>query len=500
MAKLDATGEPGGKSGLFWEENRNFMLSFHTRIIWGLLLLLSFTSLLHCQRSGSSAPPNIIFILADDLGYGDLGCYGQARIETPQLDRLAAEGMRFTQHYAGSTVCAPSRGCLMTGLHTGHAKVRGNSDVPLDSSDVTVAELLQGAGYTTALIGKWGLGEAGSTGIPNRRGFDFFYGYLNQIRAHNYYPEFLWRNTERVPLVNEVLIVDSTYAKGLGGAATRRVDYSHDLFTREALDFIEREGGDPFFLYLAYTIPHANNEYWVTPGHGLEVPDYGQYAGKDWPAPQRGLAAMISRMDRDVGEIIAQLQALGIDDNTVVLFSSDNGPHAEGENDPYFFDSNGSLRGIKRDLYEGGIRVPFLARWPGQIAPGSVSDHLSAFWDFLPTACELAGILSPADIDGISYLPVLRGEEQPAHDYLYWEFYEADGRKAIRRGDWKGVQRGLHDNPEAPLELYDLAEDIGEENDLSEQHPEVVRELLQKMQKAHRPSEYFRYRRQGAKQ
>jgi arylsulfatase A-like enzyme len=465
---------------------------------WPIILLTSFLILTGCARETPSSPPNIIFILADDLGYGDLGCYGQERIRTPNIDRLAAEGMRFTRHYAGSTVCAPSRSCLMTGLHTGHTKVRGNVNLPLDSTDVTVAQLLKEAGYLTGLVGKWGLGEAGTTGIPNRQGFDYFFGYLNQVRAHNYYPDYLWRNQEKVPLDNEIVIADSTYAKGLGSAAVERVDYSHDLFTKEALSFIERSRERPFFLYLAYTIPHANNEYWLTREHGMEVPDYGPYADRDWPAAQKGLAAMISRLDRDVGSIVGKLQALGLDENTLLLFSSDNGPHAEGGNDPDFFDSNGPLRGIKRDLYEGGIRVPLIARWPGHIAGGETSDHLSAFWDFLPTACETAGISVPENIDGISFLPELLGNPQPGHEYLYWEFYEADGRKAIRQDDWKGVQLGVHENPEAPLELYDLSEDLSEKNEVSSTHPEVVERLKGLMEQAHTPSPYFKYRHQQA--
>ncbi len=411
--------------------------------------------------------PNLIFLFADDLGYGDLGCYGQKEIKTPNLDRMAAEGMRFTQHYAGSTVCAPSRCVLMTGLHTGHCIVRGNGLVPLRPEDVTAAELLKGAGYATGLCGKWGLGEEGTTGIPNRQGFDHFFGYLNQVHAHNYYPEFLWRNEERVELENEVELAKTGYAQGVGGVATRKVEYSHDLIAAEALQFIERNKDRPFYLFLSMTIPHANNEAGEA---GMEVPDYGEYEKKDWPEPQKGHAAMITRMDRDIGRVFALLKELGIDEDTLVIFSSDNGPHREGGNDPDFNDSNGPLRGIKRDLYEGGIRVPMIARWPGRIEAGTESSHVSGFQDFLPTACEVAGVEAPADVDGMSYLPALVGGEQQEHEYLYWEFHERDAKQAIRTGRWKAIRTVNTDT----IELYDLENDLGETNDIAEEYPEAV--------------------------
>jgi len=411
-----------------------------------------------------STKPNIIFILADDLGYGDLGCYGQQQIRTPNLDRLAAEGMKFTDHYAGSTVCAPSRCCLMTGLHTGHARVRGNQRVPLRPADLTVAELLQQADYTTGIFGKWGLGEPETTGIPNRKGFDEWFGYLNQRHAHNYYPEFLWKNK------NWIWFREN--------AAGQQQLYSHDLIHTEAMKFVKANYQQPFFLYLAYTIPHANNEMGRLTGNGMEVPDNAPYSNENWPLIEKNFAAMITKMDSDIGQLMALLKELGIDENTVVFFSSDNGPHREGgttnENghDPDFFQSSGPLRGIKRDLYEGGIRVPLIVRWPGKIKPATTSNHVSAFWDFLPTACEIAGITPPSAIDGISFLSTLLGQTQTAHEYLYWEFHEGQSSKqAIRLENWKAVRL----SPNGPVELYDLNTDLGEQQNVAAQHPQIVR-------------------------
>jgi len=418
----------------------------------------------HPLVSGQAArKPNLLVLLADDLGYGDLGCYGQKQIKTPRLDRLAAEGIRFTDAYAGSTVCAPSRCALMTGLHMGHALVRGNANVPLRPDDVTVAQALKRAGYATGAIGKWGLGEAGSTGIPTRQGFDSWFGYLNQNHAHNYYPTFLWRNEEKVALKN---VVPKEDAQG-GGIASERVEYSHDLFVQEALAFVEKHKDQPFFLYLALTIPHANNE---AGKEGMEVPSDEPYSDEDWPQAQRNLAAMVTRMDRDLGRLFDHLKKLGLDDDTIVFFSSDNGPHREGGNNPDFFDSNGPLRGIKRDLYEGGIRVPMIVRWPGHIQPGTVSGFPWAFWDFLPTACDIAGVEPPKGIDGLSVLPAILGKEQKGHGYLYWEFHEGGFKQAVRMGPWKAVRLGT----QRPIELYDLATDLGEQTDVADKHPDVV--------------------------
>jgi uncharacterized sulfatase len=463
-----------------------------------LLAALTLTAALggQCASAEAASParkPNIIFILADDLGYGDLGCYGQELIKTPCLDRMAKEGMRFTDFYAGSTVCAPSRCVLMTGRHLGHCTVRGNAPrdhlerQSLTDEDVTVAELLRGAGYTTALIGKWGLGEEAMPGQPNKQGFQYFYGYLNQHHAHNYYPEFLWQNRSKVWLDN-VLRRDGKWYEEIGaGVASKKVEYSHDLFADEALKFIDRHADRPFFLYLAFTIPHANNEATRLVGNGQEVPDYGIYADKPWSDPDKGQAAMITRMDADIGRLLDLLKQLKLDDRTIVMFSSDNGHHDEGGHDTDLFDPNGPLRGMKRDLYEGGVRVPMLARWPEHVPPGTVSDHVGYFGDLMATAASLAGVQPPEGLDSISFLPTLLGEKegQEQHDYLYWEFYERGTKQAVRMGKWKAVRQPMFTGS---TELYDLSEDIGEENNVAEEHPDVVAKMEAAMQEAHVPS------------
>lgn len=449
------------------------------------------------DSAAGDAPPNFVWILADDLGYGDLGSYGQERIQTPHLDRMAAEGMRFTDAYAGFTVCAPSRSVLMTGQHTGHTRVRRNGSPGLWDEDVTVAELLKAEGYATALIGKWGLGMEDSPGAPWRQGFDHFYGYLSQGHAHNYYPEFLMRDAERVPLRN--VVQRSGRYTGMSGVATERIDYSHDLMMGEALSWLETNAASPFFLYLALTIPHANNEAGNRDGGGdpgianvtadlgqhrervgMEVPDAGQYQGEDWPGPQKGTAAMISRLDEGVGQVFAALQRLGVDERTVVFFSSDNGPHAEGGNDPFFFDSNGPLQGYKRSLHDGGIRVPTIVRWPGRVRGGSVSDFPWYFADFLPTVADIAGFDVPDGVDGASILPALLETGASSEDrFLYWG--GTIGRaEAVRWGRWKAVREA----PDRPLELFDLSSDIGEEHDVSAEHEEIVEEILAYLESA----------------
>ncbi len=364
--------------------------------------------------------------------------------------------------------------------------------MPLSDQAVTVAKLLKGAGYKTAMIGKWGLGNEWTTGEPAKQGFDYYYGYLDQVLAHNYYPEYLIRNGKKEMLRNEVKYLSKdAWHEGLGSYSTKKVDYSNDLFTKDALRFIEENKERPFFLYLPYTIPHDNGE--AETGQRMEVPDYGIYNDKDWDTDQKGYAAMITRLDQAVGSILQKLKKYGIDKNTLVIFTSDNGPemnYSFAEN----FDSNGEFRGGKRDLYEGGIREPLIARWPGNIHQGTVSDHLSAFWDFLPTACEIAGVTLPANTDGISYLPTLTGKSnQTNHDYLYWEFYEKGGAKAVRKGKWKAVKNNLKKNLNSPVELYDLESDPGETTNLAKQYPEIVSEMDSIMLIANSPSEVFSF-------
>jgi arylsulfatase A-like enzyme len=444
-----------------------------------------------------ASKPNVIFILADDLGYGDLGLYGQKIIQTPNLDRLAAEGLRFTQFYAGSTVCAPSRSVLMTGRHLGHTTVRGNAGAEnyaaqtLRTGDVTIAEVLKRAGYATALIGKWGLGEMGSEGEPNRHGFDYFYGVVNQTHAHNHYPDFLWRNTEKIALPNVVTPVGTVPGAGY---ATRRVQYANDLFFEEARAFVDRSRDRPFFLFLSLTVPHANNERARALGDGQEVPDYGPYAAKDWPDPLKGQAAMITRMDRHVGELLAHVKELGIDQRTLVIFTSDNGPHKEGgpAYDPEFFDANGPFAGIKRSLTDGGIRVPFIARWPGRIAAGATSAHVGYFGDMMATFSELAGTRPPEGLDSLSLVPTLvGGSGQDTHAYLYWEFYEAGFSQAVLVGGrWKGIRLK---SPAAPIQLYDLASDPGEQTDVAGRQPAMVERIAAIMRAAHVDNEYWKW-------
>lgn len=425
------------------------------------------------------AMPNIILIVADDLGYGDVGCYGQTRIQTPNLDRLAKEGTRFTSFYAGSTVCAPSRSVLITGQHTGHTRIRGNvAGATLRPEDNSLALVLKGARYRNGLLGKWGLGDEGSTGLPGGKGFDDFAGYLNQSRAHDYYAPYIDRydaeeGQRRVELPQNF--------------DNQRGQYLPDLFQKATLNFIRINRPDafnqfrPIFVLCTPTLPHANNELGRDTGNGMEIPDANPYDAQPWPQPERNKAAMISRLDRYVGEIIARLQEYRQDSNTIILFTSDNGPHSEGGVDAKFHNSSGPLRGQKRDLYEGGIRVPMLVRWPGKVPAGRVSDEPWAMWDLLPTLAELARIKPPKDIDGLSYLPTLLGQPQTnRHEFFYWEFHERGFQQAVRTGDWKAVRTKLG----APLELYNLATDLGETNNVAAANPQVVARIEEHLKTA----------------
>ncbi len=431
------------------------------------VLLLAFGGGLHAttaKPSRRTTLPGIILIVADDLGYGDLGCYGQEKIKTPNLDRLAAEGMRFTQAYAGNTVCAPSRCALMTGKHSGHGRVRSNVQVPLEPDDVTIAEALRTAGYRSGAVGKWALGWEGTTGHPNGQGFEEFFGWLDQSHAHDYYPTFLWRNNQQFGLD--------------GNQNGRRTEYSHQWLTKFSTNFVKIFEDQPFFLYLAPTIPHANNERGT---NGMEVPSFGAYAKESWPVPEKGKAAMITYLDAMVGSILDDLKRRKLDDDTLVIFTSDNGPHKEGGVNPSFFKSSGPLRGIKRDLTEGGIRVPFIARWPGHIQAGVTNTRPIAFWDILPTLAEVAGASRPRKLDGISFAPSLFGRKQTnRHEFFYWEFHERGYQQAARMGDWKGLSLA----PEKPLELYDLATDLGETNNVAAFHPDIVKKIQDYFAKA----------------
>ena len=447
----------------------------------------------------SNKKPNIIYILADDLGYGDLGCYGQSKFDTPNIDKLAEDGIRFTQHYSGSTVCAPSRSSLMTGQHTGRTFIRGNKSMkpegqyPISSSIVTFAEILQKAGYKTGAFGKWGLGPPGSEGDPNMQGFDNFFGYNCQGLAHNYYPNHLWNNQSKV-----ILEENSGTSTGI---------YAPELIHENAIKFIEENKDTSFFLFYPSVIPHAEliaPEKYMDKFRGKYLPEKKYNGTDDGPRYKKGgygsqsephaaFVAMISILDEQVGEITAKLKELGIADNSLIIFTSDNGPHLEGGADPDYFDSNGELKGYKRDLYEGGIRVPMLASWPQKITPNTISHHISAFWDVLPTICEIIKVDKPNNIDGISFLPELLGQKQEEHESLYWEFHERGGKQAVRLGKWKGVRLNMQSNPDALIELYDLSNDIGEENDLALQNPEVVEKIANIMKREHSYSEEFSF-------
>ncbi len=466
------------------------------------LLLIAFACTNSSQNKKETAAveeqkPNIVYILADDLGYGDLSCFGQTHFQTPNIDQLAAGGMRFTQHYSGSTVCAPSRSALMTGQHTGHTPVRGNKEwqpegqYPMAAEARTMAEALKEAGYATGAFGKWGLGYPGSEGDPNKQGFDEFYGYNCQRVGHNYYPYHMWHNQEKIMLP--------------GNEGRKTGVYGPKIIHEQALKFMEDNKDQPFFMYYPSIIPHAElfapEEYMAKyrgkfePEKNYEGVDDGEnYKNGGYgsqPESHAAFAAMVDYLDMQVGEIVAKLKELGLYENTLILFTSDNGPHLEGGADPDYFNSNGPLKGYKRDLYEGGIRVPMIAVWEGKIMAGTEADHPSAFWDVFPTLAEITGISTPENIDGISFLPTLLGKKQKKHDYLYWEFHEKNGRKALRKDNWKLVQYQVFNPEKTTTELYNLANDIGEEKNVAEEHPEIVKELLELINNSRIESEVY---------
>lgn len=437
-----------------------------------LLLLLFVACQGTSEQQSADRPPNIIFIMSDDQGYADLGCYGSKFVQTPNLDRMAAEGMRFTQVYAGSPVCAPTRCALMTGLHSGHLTRRDNRTtddvdqpfmkrklIPLKPKDYTIGEMMQDAGYHTAAFGKWGLGNPGTTGIPTEQGFDHFFGYIDQVHAHDYYTDFLMRNLDTIPI-----------PENRNG---QEKVYSHDLIADSALHYVRQHQDEPFFLYLPYTPPHGQ----------YEVPDNSQYADQPWEDRVKNYAAMITRMDKDIGELFDLLKELDLDENTIVFFTSDHGP-----NPPFIepLESNKPFRGVKRQLLEGGLRVPMIVRWPGKIAAGTVSDFPWAFWDVMPTLAELVSIKAPNGLDGQSVLPTLLGKTQEPPEFLYWEFY-SPFQQAVRIGDWKGIRLGT----EEPIHLFDLKNDPRELKDLAAEQPSIVKQIETIMTEAHTPNPYW---------
>ena len=463
------------------------------------LTILSSLALASCaQTDKDKSLPDIVFILADDLGYGDLSCYGQQKFSTPNIDRLAREGMLFRQHYTGCTVSAPSRSCLMTGQHTGHTPIRGNKgwepegQWPLPANSVTIAEMLKTKGYVTGAFGKWGLGFIDTEGDPNAQGFDEFFGYNCQSLAHNYYPDHLWHNHEKI-----ILHENDSGKTGI---------YSADIIHKAALGFLEKNSNKPFFLFYPATIPHAElfaKEEYMKVFRGKFDPEKSFKGVDDGPAYRLGpygsqpeahaaFAAMIKQLDDYVGELLTKIKELGLEKNTIVIFASDNGPHLEAGADPDYFNSNGDLKGYKRDMYEGGIRTPLLVKWPEKIKAGTESDHISAFWDFQPTFAEITGTNLPEYVDGISLLPALLGKrKQKEHEYLYWEFHEQGGKIAVRMDNWKAVKRNADKIPQGTIELYDLSADTGETNNVASSHPEIVKKMEEIMKQAHKPSEIF---------
>jgi arylsulfatase A len=469
--------------------------------------LLASYSFSQSHKPGSQKLPNIIYIYADDMGYGELGCYGQQKIKTPNLDRLAKEGMRFTQHYTSTPVCAPARAMLMTGKHGGHSAIRGNFELggfkddeergqkPLPAEEFTVAELLKQKGYATALTGKWGLGMGNTEGSPNKQGFDYYYGYLDQKQAHNLYPSHLWQNDKWDTLAQPWLDVhkklDPATATDADFEYYKGKEYAPAKMTEKALSFIEKSKGGPFFLYMPYTIPHVSlqaPDAYVKKyiGQFDEKPYYGEKSYASTKYPLSTYAAMITYLDDQVGIIMKRIKELGLDENTIIMFSSDNGATFNGGVDPKFFNSVGGLRGLKMDVYEGGIREPFIARWPGKIRAGSVSDHVSAQFDLMATVAELTN-QKPVKTDGISFLPELLGQKnkQQKHPYLYFEYPEKGGQVAIRKGDWKAVKVDLRKNPGNPWQLFDLKTDRNETTDLAAQHPDMLKEFDAIVKKEH---------------
>lgn len=445
--------------------------------------------------------PNIIYILADDLGYGDLSIYGQQKFSTPNIDKLARNGMLFTQHYSGSTVCAPSRSALMTGMHTGHTAVRGNKEImpegqyPIPDQTFTIAEALKKEGYATGAFGKWGLGYPGSEGDPTAQGFDTFFGFNCQRLGHNYYPRHLWSNKDSIVLTQN--------------AGKNKGTYAPELIHEKTLKFIEQHKDEPFFAYVASIIPHAElaaPEKFIKKYRDKFLPEkpykgtdegekYRLGAYESQKEPNATFVAMIEILDAQVGEIVHKVKELGIEDNTLIIFTSDNGPHREGGANPKYFDSNGIYKGFKRDLYEGGIRVPMIASWPSKITPNIKTDHVSAFWDVFPTFIDLIGSEMPNNLDGISFLPTLRGNktEQKQHEYLYWEFHEKGGRQAVRKGNWKAVKYDVLKKPNAPIKLFNLENDPGEEKDIASLHPEIIEEMEKIIKSARTDSKVFSF-------
>ena len=450
-----------------------------------------------CTNSVSKKPMNVVYILVDDLGYGDVGCYGQQIVKTPHIDSMAKKGVSFTQHYSGSTVSAPSRCSFMTGLHTGHAQIRGNKEInpegqtPMAADTYTLGAMFKSNGYATGLFGKWGLGYPGSTSDANSMGFEEFYGNNCQRKAHSFYPEYMWHNREKVEFPEN---------KNNG-----REIYGHDLIHNEALDFIREHKDEPFFAMLTYTLPHAELAVPKDSIYYMYDAIFNEESSDAWKSYEWGyyppekrhttFAAMVSRLDMHVGEVLAELKKLGIDDNTMVFFTSDNGPHVEGGADPEFFNSAGPLRGVKRDLYEGGVRVPLIAWSPNNIPSGVETDHISAFWDIMPTLADVLEVELPVETDGISFLPTLIGDgTQENHDHLYWEFHMQEGvdKQSVRDGDWKFIYNIKPAKGQAALELFNLKDDLGERSNLAEKYPEKVKHYQHLIKEARTESSLFK--------